>query len=345
MSSKSCEVLIVGAGLAGVAGGRALHAAGVDVLLVDEGGSVGGRMATRRLGNGAADHGAQFFTADSPEFRHEVEAWEAAGLAFFWDIGWSMGSFTGNEAEGHTRYAVRGGMNRLMQHLAGDLAAAFAVETGVRLVAVRQSGQGWAAEAENGDSYLAAGLILTPPPPQSLALLEAGAVPLATMDREILEKLVYSPTLTGLFRMEGRTTIPTPGAVHRPAESLPWIADNRQKGVSENETIVTINSNSTYAQRYWDAPEVEIEETMKAVLLPYLPPESRIVESQIQRWRYAFPRHTHTQRTLRPSGLPPLYFAGDAFHGPLIEGAWLSGQAAAAALLRDGDFLSTRKSN
>ena len=137
-------------------------------------------------------------------------------------------------------------------------------------------------------------------------------------------------------------TIPAPGAVHRPAEPLPWVADNQQKGVSPDETVVTINSNSDYAQRYWDAPEVEILETMKAALARYLSPGSRVVESQIQRWRYAFPRHTHSQRTLRTSGTRPLFFAGDAFHGPLIEGAWLSGEAAATGLLSDADFITAR---
>jgi renalase len=92
-------------------------------------------------------------------------------------------------------------------------------------------------------------------------------------------------------------------------------------------------------------PEVEIVETMKAILLPYLTPGSRVAESRIKRWRYAFPRHTHSQRTFRPSGTGPLYFAGDAFHGPLAEGAWLSGQAAATALLGDADFLAARQKN
>ena len=341
MSAKNCEVLIIGAGLAGIAAARTLHAAGVDVLLLDKGRSVGGRMATHRIGEGAADHGAQFFTADSPEFQRTVDAWEADGFAFLWDIGWSTGSFTGNEGEGHTRYAARGGMKRLMQHLAEGLPT----ETNVEIVALRQSADGWEAETASGDSYGATGLILTPPPPQSLALLAAGNVHLAAMDAELLGQINYSSTITGIFRIDGEVTIPAPGAVHRPAEALPWIADNRQKGVSENETVITINSNGDYAQRYWDAPEVEIVETMKAVLLPYLTPGSRVAESQIKRWRYAFPRHTHSQRTFRPSGIHPLYFAGDAFHGPLIEGAWLSGQAAATALLGDADFLTGRQNH
>jgi len=338
MSAKVCEVLIIGAGLSGIAAARTLRAAGANVLLLDKGRSVGGRMATRRMGAGAADHGVQFFTARSPEFQQVVDGWESAGYTFLWDIGWSTGSLKGNEDEGHPRYAVRGGMNRLMKYLAADIPA----ETGVRVVAVRQTTGGWEAEAENGDIYQSAALLLTPPVPQSLALLAAGNVQLAALDAETLGRIDYSSAIAGIFRIAGKVSIPAPGAVHRPANPLPWIADNQQKGVSPNETVITINSNGDYARRYWDAPEVEITETMKAVLLPYLVPGSQIVESQIQRWRYALPQNVHHQRTLRTSGTKPLFFAGDAFHGPLVEGAWLSGVAAATALLADVDFVASR---
>ncbi|MCL4834444.1 MAG: FAD-dependent oxidoreductase [Caldilineaceae bacterium] len=340
MAIKKYEALVIGAGLAGIAAARELHAAGVDLLLLDKRKRVGGRMATRRIGQGAADHGAQFFTAESPEFQALVDGWEAEGFAYLWDIGWSTGSFTDNEGPDHTHYAVSGGMSRLMEHLAVDLPT----ETAVSVVAVRQIDGGWEAEAKDGSRYRSSGLILTPPPPQALQLLRAGDVHLSPMDAEILEQLTYSSTITGIFRIEGEVTIPAPGAVHRPAEPLPWIADNRQKKVSPEETVVTINSNGNYASRYWDAPEVEIIETMKSVLLHYLKPGSRISESQIKRWRYAFPMRTHSQRTLRASGTPPLYFAGDAFHGPLIEGAWLSGKAAATALLADPEFRMATKS-
>lgn len=339
MSAKACEVLIIGAGLSGIAAARMLRAAGVDVLLLDKGRSVGGRMATRRMGAGAADHGVQFITAHTPEFQQVVDDWEAEGFAFLWDIGWSTGSLEGNKNEGHPRYAVRGGMNRLMKHLAADIPT----ETGIRVVAVHQTAQGWEAEVEGGAIYQSAALILTPPVPQSLTLLMAGHVPLAALDAETLGRIDYSSAIAGIFRIEGQVTIPAPGAVHRPANPLPWIADNQQKGVSPNETIITINSNGDYARRYWDAPEVEITETMKAVLAPYLAPDSRIVESQIQRWRYAFPVNIHHQRTLRTSGTRPLFFAGDAFQGPLVEGAWLSGIAAATALLSDVDFVASRQ--
>jgi len=59
---ETAQVLVVGAGLAGLTAGRVLAAAGIDTVIVDKGLSVGGRLATRRIGDATLDHGAQFFT-------------------------------------------------------------------------------------------------------------------------------------------------------------------------------------------------------------------------------------------------------------------------------------------
>ena len=51
-----------------------------DILIVEKSRSVGGRLATRRIGEGKADHGAQFFTVRSPELQEDVESgWKRDG--------------------------------------------------------------------------------------------------------------------------------------------------------------------------------------------------------------------------------------------------------------------------
>ena len=67
------KVVIVGAGIAGLVAARELAASGVDVRVVDKGRSVGGRLATRRIGDARLDHGAQFFTVRTPAFRARVD--------------------------------------------------------------------------------------------------------------------------------------------------------------------------------------------------------------------------------------------------------------------------------
>ncbi len=331
MSGRNVDVLVVGAGMTGLVAAKRAQEAGRSVLVVDKGRSVGGRLATRRLGKGAADHGAQFFTARTLEFQAVVDRWERLGLVYLWAMGWSTGSFVGNEPEGHPRYAVRGGMNKLAKHLAQGLD----VDLNVRLVSLQADAQGWRATDDHGEVYAAGAVILTPPVPQSLALLNDQGVQLHEMDRTSLERIRYAPSLTGLFRIEGETNIPFPGAVQRPADAITWIADNRQKGISPEETIVTMHGGASYSRRYWDSTDDEVLGNMREVLGRYLPAGAQIMEAQLKRWRYAFPEILHPERALRCHGVPPLIFAGDAFGGPRVEGAYLSGLAAPALLAED----------
>ena len=74
-------IVVVGAGLAGVACAVELTAAGVDVRLVERARTVGGRMASRRIDGRPVDLGAAYFPVRDPEFAQVVARWRGAGLA------------------------------------------------------------------------------------------------------------------------------------------------------------------------------------------------------------------------------------------------------------------------
>ena len=210
------EILIVGAGITGLMAAQALVQAGRQVTIVDKGRSVGGRLATRRIGPGVADHGAQFFTARTPAFTAQVQQWEGAGLLFRWANGWSDGSIAGPVVDGHPRYAVRGGMNALAKTLAAELTAAgVAIHLDIKLTAVAATASGWRATAESGDEFTTATVILTAPVPQALALLDAGATALQTGQRAALEAVRYAPCLCGMACVEGEFHLPEPGAIQK----------------------------------------------------------------------------------------------------------------------------------
>jgi hypothetical protein len=57
-----------------------------------------------------------------------------------------------------------------------------------------------------------------------------------------------------------------------------------------------------------------------------------VTEFQVHAWRYCKPIQILPTTTLMLSQNPPLFLAGDAFGGPRVEGAALSGWAAAEAL-------------
>ncbi|MDE2121191.1 MAG: NAD(P)-binding protein, partial [Betaproteobacteria bacterium] len=78
-------VAVVGAGLAGLACADALREAGQRVWLFDKSRGPSGRAATRRGDDWSCDHGAQYFTADDPDFAAEVRRWCEAGVAAEWN--------------------------------------------------------------------------------------------------------------------------------------------------------------------------------------------------------------------------------------------------------------------
>lgn len=321
------DVLIVGAGLAGLLAARTLVERGIRPIVLEKARSVGGRIATHHLQEGLADQGAQFFTTRDQEFERMVNRWQEAGLAFEWSRGWSDGSLASTR-DGHPRYAIRGGMSVLAKYLAQGLD----VRLNVPLDAVRRAMSGWEVEDEKGTRQRARAILLTPPVPQSLALLDAGEFPLPREPQEVLAAITYDPCLTGLFRVTGEITLPPPGAIQRPHAPIHWIADNQRKGISPDAKTITVQAGPAYSRQLFDQSDENVLKAFRTDLLPFMAEETKIVEAQLKRWRYSQPTSTYPDRCLVIEGHAPLIFAGDAFGGPRIEGAVLSGIAAGEAM-------------
>src|SRR5690349_23406505 len=115
-------VVVVGAGLAGIACGAELAAAGVDVRIVERARSVGGRMASRRIDGRPVDLGAAYFTVRDPEFAQVVDRWRSAGLARPWTSELAvLGSGEPSRVSGPVRWAAPGGLRSLVAALAEGL--------------------------------------------------------------------------------------------------------------------------------------------------------------------------------------------------------------------------------
>ena len=65
---------------------------------------------------------------------------------------------------------------------------------------------------------------------------------------------------------------------------------------------------------------------------PVMQTPEQNLEMQLKRWRYALPTTLYSERCLVATGLLTLVFAGDAFGGPRVEGAALSGLATATLI-------------
>ena len=329
------RILIIGAGICGLTAGAELAKQGHAITIVDKGRSVGGRLATRRIGGGRADHGAQFFTARSAPFSADVQEWMQQDLAYVWSNGWSDGNAAAQERNGHPRYAIQGGMNQLAKRLAANLAALgnVSIQTQRLIRSLANQGAGWRAESEGEHEFSADIAILTSPAAQSVAIVEAGPTQLAPGDRAALNKIDYAPSLCGLLHLSATPALPAPGALQREEARFRWIADNQRKGISPEASIITIHASAAYSRTHYDRIDSATLDEMAQELQEFLPPGAVVIERQLKRWRYALPTQLHPEPFLRAQGLPPLYFGGDAFGGhPRVEGAVLSAMAIAAAI-------------
>lgn len=327
------DVLIIGAGIAGLMAASQLVARGLTVTLLDKGRGVGGRMATRRIGPGRADHGAQFFTARHPSFVQRVDRWHSQDLVFPWSTGWSDGSLGQSPPDGHPRFAVHGGMTNLPKQVMVELKEqGGSLFTDTRVTALSVAGDGWHVSTERGEIWTSRAVVMTAPVPQGLALLDAGETRLTIDQRDALEHVRYAPCLCALIWVDGDVNLPSPGALQRPLHNIAWIADNQRKGISSEAAILTLHGEPSWSAANFTASDDGLQAYFRAELQPWLRATAHIHEVQLVRWRYALPVQLLPERFLRAEGVPPLYFGGDAFGAPRVEGAAISGLMMGQAL-------------
>ncbi|NBC30786.1 MAG: hypothetical protein GVY29_12440 [Spirochaetes bacterium] len=89
----------------------------------------------------------------------------------------------------------------------------------------------------------------------------------------------------------------------------------------------TVHFAADFSARHYDAPDQEVANAMLTELRAVLPfaPESY----QVKRWRYSKPRRPLKVGAVALREAPEIILAGDAFSGARVEGAFLSGRAAA----------------
>lgn len=323
-----CDVIVVGAGMAGLTAANAIVGAGRTALVLDKGRSVGGRLATRRMAGARLDHGAQFFTVRTPAFATQVADWERRGLAHVWCHGFGDGSGDTTTAgaaavgDGHPRWVGTLGMNAL----AKDLATGLDVRVDHRVFSTERADDVWTVTCDDASVFTADALVLTAPVAQSFSMVfeTVEDLPRAVFDAD------YDRTLGLLAVLDRPSGVPAPGGVQRPTSDIAWVADNAAKGISDIPAL-TVHASPEWSEQHWDTPEDDVHSLLLALSAPWIG-EAAVVESQVKRWRFATPRAPWPDECW-VSSENRLVLAGDAFAGPRVEGAHTSGLAAAAAVM------------
>ncbi|MFM2341669.1 MAG: hypothetical protein RLZZ592_1322 [Pseudomonadota bacterium] len=231
------RVAVIGAGIAGAMCARRLADAGARVTLHDKARGPGGRMSTRRHGDGAEarhlDHGATGFESHSLD----LLPWLRQGAAQGWLQRWDAVRPEGTEP---SRWVAVPGMNELVRRLLHGLP----LQAGRAVVALHRDDAGWQlqldGEAAPGPQRHDA-VVLAMPPRQAAALLvphqpdwamqalQARMQPCWTLMAETDEPPAWDFSLArpahGPLELLVRDDL-KPGRLRRPGRAL-WVAQAR----------------------------------------------------------------------------------------------------------------------
>ncbi|GAA2752208.1 NAD(P)/FAD-dependent oxidoreductase [Amnibacterium kyonggiense] len=308
----SADVLVVGAGLSGLACARRIADAGLSVRVLDRGRRPGGRLGARTLDGHEVDLGAPYCTASDDRFRAVVEDWTGRGLLREWTDTFRVAGPEGlGEAKsGPMRFAAPGGM----RSLADDLAAGLDVERRT----VERVGPG-----PDVDGEAARAVVLAMPGPQAARLL--GGLP----DLMRTAQQRSAPAIAVAARFAERTWPEFDGAF---VSDLPisWLADDgRSRG--DGAPVLVAHTTPEVASAHLEDPASvvgQVVDAMRRVLGVPLEP----VETLAQRWTFAHPTEQRDRTFLLDAG--GIGLCGDGWsEKSRIEAAWLSGDDLGAALV------------
>jgi renalase len=318
---KKQRIGIVGAGIAGLACATELVKAGFEVSVFDKSRGVGGRMSHRHYEQWGADHGAQYFTVKSDQFKPELDAWLAAGVAQEWlgrVVNFNQGEI--EEISSKTsRYVGVPTMSAPAKFLAKNLQVSV-----LHTISELQYSHGVWQMVSKEHGLLPAifdQVILAIPAPQAKALIQEHSQSL----KEACEQVTMLPCWTLMAYLKNPLPLDFDAAfVSHPIFS--WLArDSDKPERSPYETWVA------QASHEWSKENIDLDQTSAENLLLEGFKELTGVECdlfQTHLWRYA-KLEIPSEKNFIVDAKINLALCGDWLRNSTVEDAWSSGYALA----------------
>ncbi len=354
------DVAIIGAGLTGLTCAGQIAAAGHRVCVLDKSSGLGGRMATRRIGQLRVDHGLRYWQPATDGLQSLTAELLSAGVLRQWPVS----AYEIRQREVLTPispgpiYIAPDGMSAVGKYLARDLSAD-QILTSHRAIALNDHKGYWEISCEGGQTVEAKRCAIAIPAPQAASLLSARLAG----DEEVemvdlipalpavnqLKAVEYWPCLTviaGYKRdqvLDMGTLDPNGWMVSDFAgTSTYWVGLDSSKRGSTDEPVIVIHSKAPLAQQYIDAQDLQpaasvlLRANARKLCEWIAQPEW----FQVHRWRYAQVKVPHRaamlvlKDSLISGGdwcIPPNEAGSDVVRQN-IDYAYLSGMAMAIAL-------------
>ena len=317
------HVVVIGAGLAGLAAATRLKAGGFHITVLEKSRGPGGRMSTRREPVGQFNHGAQYFTCSDPGFKTLVADAVQRGVLQEWQarIGVIDSSGVRPASAGTRRYVGIPGMNALCRNLAAQLED---VRFDWTVTGMEYSQDGWLIRKQDGEILEADSVVLTVPPEQARQLLPAKVL------GNLLDSIHMHPCWAVMAVLD-RPLLEDFDAVFVNSGPLSWLAS--QPGSAANSHAWILHASAEWSQLHLEQdPGWVSTQLLQEAKNFNASTDLNVVWSKAHRWRYCMARKPLQAGSLSIPGYK-LVLAGDWCHGSKVEGAYLSGMAAADSLL------------
>ena len=315
------RIAIIGAGLSGLTAAHNLKTIS-DVKLFDKSRGVGGRLSTRYAGDYEFDHGAQYFTARAPQFQAAVETAIEQGHVAPWDgrafyqKGFDMVPDTGGD-----RFVGLPRMNSWPKALAQGLG----ISLGARVSRLRHIDGRWNLHIEDGTEEGGFDHVIC-------AVPSAQAVDLLPNNFSALKALKSAKMNACFALMVGFEGVHDFGwdSLRVNHNAVAWMAANSSKpGRNKAVTTLMVHAAPDWSNAHADADENWVKTVLEASIDDLWEINSaKSVHSVLHRWLYASVSESPHRGALHDPELH-LSACGDWCHGGRVEGAYLSGLAAA----------------
>lgn len=341
MPDVTHDIVIVGAGIAGLTLARELRLSGHAPVVLERARGVGGRCATRRMDDQPVDHGVAFLHGHSPAFLDELHRADATRLES-WPIR-TDGEGTPCRPEAfrahEQRVAFAEGVNRLPKHLAQGTDVR--LESQVRSLSMPTGADGaWLVRLSDGRTVQTRTLALTIPAPGMRELLEAASTPAPAVTAllPLLALVPMVPCLAVLARYPPATPLPTwDMAYPRDSEIIHSISHDSSKRAAPSALTLVIQGRAAWSRsRLGGAADEWPRALLDEAARLYGPWAAHPASFQAHAWRKA--RVAPGCELVQPllveleSGAL-LGCAGDAFDtAGGVEGAYLSGRQLASRI-------------
>jgi len=308
-------VAIIGAGISGLSCAQTLLQAGIEVRLFERARRVGGRCATRLWQGHLVDHGVQFFTAKSTEFKQEL----LNRLRQFRPIVAPVIDHEGKPipSRGGPRFYVLQGNNYLAQAISQGLDVRY--NTNIDTVSFQSNG----IVCEDR-TYGA--VVSSLPAPQTARLFSLPQSPAE-----------YLCCLSAILEYPGENVGDSQDCYARtlPDGTEPLMisyCENHKSGrVIGNKTVFVAQAAPHFSLCYADTPAEEyVPFIIKAHEDLWKIPSGKCTASFGHRWRLSRPWEGSRVSVELPPGA---FICGDSRTGPTVEEVWQDGRRAADQVL------------